>query len=96
MTTLINTPQGVIAVVDRPPKLNDIPYIETETDEYGDIISEVYKTIIASTFGVGKELQIIVDGFIVSDPISKLLVSEFSNTKPYEYTETENLIVIKL
>jgi len=44
---------------------------------------------------VGKELVIIVDEFIISDPISKLLLVELGN-KEYEYTETETQIIINL
>lgn len=97
MTTLINTPQGVIAVVDERPKYGEYyavmdigPNILLH-NIYGHYKSSLiaedndYRKIIASTFGVGKELII---------PEVWLLLE--SSNGPYEYTETENLIVIKL
>lgn len=97
MTTLINTTRGVIAVVDRPLKLNGVPYIVTETDKDGNIISEVYKTIIASTFGVGKKLEFSIDkdNTYASHIGWDKYVKEQCG-KPYEYTETETSILIKL
>lgn len=97
MTTLINTQQGVIAVVDMMPQFEDWyrddcneVRINLITDKSYWLNRKDYKSIIASTFGVGKELKLFVNNEEI-DPIESTY--EF---KPYEYTETETSIIVKL
>jgi len=107
MTTLINTTQGVIAVVDERPKAQH-PYYNTIKGEYFShayFTEDTDHTIIASTFGVGKELYVEYFGWAGLD---RMRIDRFIEvwereekkyidfTKPYEYTETETNVIIKL
>lgn len=111
-TTLRQVPQGVIATVDVRPKENEdywtyIGFEEPITVEKPVVMTnwfdklwdkDNYHTIIASTFGVGKELVIEADTNIGYETIAidDLVISIIDFTKPYEYTETETNVIIKL
>lgn len=110
-TTLRQVPQGVIATVDRRPKENEDYWTYIGLEEPITVEKPVfmtnwfdklwdkdnYHTIIASTFGVGKQLQFTLDednayashigwGKFVKEQCDKL----------HEYTETDNQVIIKL
>ena len=105
-TTLRQVPQGVIATVDRRPKENEdywtyIGFEEPITVEKPVFMTnwfeklwdrDNYHTIIASTFGVGKELVAHYIGFEPKFNINGVL----EIGKPYEYTETDTQVIIKL
>ena len=94
MTTLINTTQGVIAVVEQPCCEGDWGWnvIQNRISTPEDIEGYYFdlNLIIASTFGVGKKLELpILDTEETTWTIIDL-------SKPYEYTETETSIIVKL
>lgn len=95
---LINTPQGVIAVTNTRPKEGDWVYDYGVCSIYinGDtsIDNDGFKVIIASTFGIGKPMKMKINNVIIS--LVGVTLDDVDFSKPYEYTETENSIVIKL
>jgi hypothetical protein len=102
-TTLRQVPQGVVATIDERPKLFDYYYeLDTETSHQryceADLLYVNDHTIIASTFGVGKELVIEADTNIGYETIAidDLVISIIDFNQPYEYTETETSIIVNL
>ena len=110
-TTLRQVPQGIIATVDERPKETD-QWVYIGFDEPIEIGKPImipnwfdklwdkdnYHTVIATTFGWGKELVIEADTNIGYETIviDDLVISIIDFTKPYEYTETDNQVIIKL
>lgn len=96
--TLRKVNEGVVTTVDERPKAQQ-PYYDTIKGEY---FSHAYFTedtdhfIIASTFGVGKELKW-ERGGLVQD-VNNLHDRFIEQVKDqlYEYTETETNLIIKL
>lgn len=93
--TLRKVNEGVVATVDRRPKLNEYyfdtmfqDWVKNNFDVCEDYEDKDLHTIIASTFGVGKEL------LIQNQTMQKIEVFDFN--QPYEYTETETNVIIKL
>ena len=97
-TTLRQVPQGVVATIDERPKMFDYYYeLDTETSHQryceADLLYVNDHTIIASTFGVGKELVIEADTNIGYETIAidDLVISIIDFNQPYEYTETNKV-----
>ena len=95
--TLRKTEQGVVATIDERPKMQEYYcYIVDFQVEKRMIINDNYynknfHTIIASTFGVGKELVI-----PTKTNLSALIWDNNCNDGEYDYTETETQIIIQL
>ena len=96
---LRQVPQGVIATVNERPKIGQkyydvknktiLTFVTSDLDNY--LIDQDCHTIIASNFGVGKELFGQYIGYEVFNPNVFL---EFD--KLHEYTENTNQVIIKL
>ena len=76
-----------------------VPYLLPDTKlnplERANLVSDIYE-VIASTFGVGKELKWERGGLVqdVNNLHDRFI--EYVKDQLYEYTETENSIIIKL
>lgn len=71
-----------------------VPYLLPDTKlnplERANLVSDIYE-VIASNFGVGKELKVDINGDAWNlPPLAKDELIE------YEYTETDNKVIIKL
>lgn len=110
--TLRKVSQGVVATVDERPKEGDwiLDYGVCSIYIDGDVMIDngEFKTIIASTFGAGKELYLNADNNRNLDKLSSHLTignikmrssinySDNLFAKQYDYTETETQIIINL
>lgn len=94
--TLRKVNEGVVATVDEIPKIGDWSYNTITNLLWFNDFNEKYlyaeQKIIASTFGVGKELVAHYIGFEPKFNINGVL----EIGKEYEYTETETNVIIKL
>lgn len=108
--TLRQVSQGIVATIDKRPKAGDYAYEPKHNIYYKWVMSYTpvtnkYHKIIASAFGVGKELYVEYFGWAGLDRMEfnifiKVWEREENKyidfTKPYEYTETDNQVIIKL
>lgn len=100
-TTLRQVPQGVVATIDERPKIGEYHLEDNQIlNIFPNYLTDLNACdkVIASTFGVGKEL--VIEGYTVfgskSIRTDKLEVLGIEFGKPYDYTETYNQVIIKL